>query len=690
MSAAPLLVEILVEELPARALLPVSTRFAEELARSLAVDGFRAADATVTPYATPRRVAVRIDGVLARAPDREVIVKGPSVKSGLAADGTPAGALVGFAKKQGVPVEALERVSDGKQEIFAVRRTAAGGLLAADLDLKVAAALAKAAASFKLQRWGDGDAAFVRPVRGLVMLHGADLIEGEVLGRRAGRTTLGHRFLSRGTITLAHADEYASRLEHEGRVVASFARRLATIRERIADVAGGATVAADDALFDEVTGLVELPAVYEGTFARAFLEVPQECLMLTMRQNQKYFPLLDGQGRLQNRFLLVSNMDIAEPAQIVHGNERVLRARLSDAKFFYDQDRRRRLDTLVPSLASVVFHNKLGTQLARVERIEALAGAIAPLVGADQSLARRAARLAKADLLSGMVGEFPELQGIMGQYYARHDGEDERVAAAIEAHYRPRFAGDALPGDRVGDTVALADKLDTLVGIWGIGLAPTGDKDPFALRRAALGVLRILVEHALPLDLVELLRLARAGHGATPLAEDTPGAVFGFMLDRLRGYLRDRGHAPDEIDAVLAQSPRRIDLVVPRVEAVSAFRAMPEAAALAAANKRTQNILRKSETATGAVAAALFTEAEERALHAAIVELRAAADGRIAAGDYAEALRLLARIRPQVDMFFDKVLVNAEDPALRRNRLLLLGELEHVLNGVADIARLAA
>jgi glycyl-tRNA synthetase beta chain len=690
MSAAPLLVELLVEELPARALLPVSTRFAEELARDLAADGFCAADAKVTPYATPRRIAVRIDGVLARAPDTEVLVKGPSVKSGLSADGTPAGALIGFAKKRGVPVEKLERMHDGKQEIFIHRDMATGGQLVTNLELKVAAALEKAAANFKLQRWGDGDAAFIRPVRGLVMLHGTQVVEGEVLGQRAGRTTLGHRFLSQGTITLAHADEYETRLEREGRVVASFERRLASIRERIADVAGGATVAADDALFVEVTGLVELPAVYEGQFARAFLEVPQECLMLTMKQNQKYFPLVDGQGRLLNRFLVVSNMDIAAPAQIVHGNERVLRARLSDAKFFYEQDRRRRLDTLVPELGAVVFHNKLGSQLQRVERIQALAGAIAPLIGADQALARRAAYLAKADLLTGMVGEFPELQGIMGQYYARHDGEDERVAAAVEAHYRPRFAGDALPGDDIGDAVALADKLDTLVGIWGIGLAPTGDKDPFALRRAALGVLRILVEHALPLDLPEVLRLARAEHGSTPLAPDTVDAVHAFMLDRLRGYLRDRGFAVDEVDAVLAQSPRRIDLVVPRAEAVRAFRAMPEAAALAAANKRTQNILRKSERASGAVDAALLAEAEERALHAAIADLRATVDARIAAGDYTEALRLLARIRPQVDMFFDKVLVNAEDPQVRRNRLLLLGELEHVLNGVADIARLAA
>jgi glycyl-tRNA synthetase beta chain len=690
-TAAPLLVELLVEELPARALLPVSTRFAEELSRELALEGFCATDAAVTPYATPRRLAVRIEGVVARAPDREVLVKGPSVKSGLGADGTPAGALVGFAKKRGVAVDALERMHDGKQEIFVHRDLARGGELRAVLAEKVGNALAKAAANFKLQRWGDGDAAFVRPVRGLVMLHGAERVEGEVLGQHAGRTTVGHRFLSHGTLTLAHADEYEPRLESEGRVVPAFAKRLGLIRERVAALTGAHTVAAGDALFDEVAGLVEWPAVYAGTFAQTFLEVPQECLMLTMKQNQKYFPLLDGAGKLVNRFLVVSNMDVPDPSQIIHGNERVLRARLADAKFFFEQDRRRRLETLVPELAAVVFHNKLGSQLARVERIEALAGGMAPAIGADLVLARRAARLAKADLLSGMVGEFPELQGIMGQYYARHDGEDERVAAAIEAHYRPRFAGDALPADRVGDAVALADKLDTLVGIWGIGLAPTGDKDPFALRRAALGVLRILVEHTLPVELPELLRRARAGHGDAALAEDTVDAVYAFMLDRLRGYLRERGFAADEIDAVLAQSPRRIDLVVPRIEAVQAFRAMPEAPALAAANKRTQNILRKSEAAAGTrVDTALFADAEEHALHAAIAELRSSADARIGAGEYTEALRQLARIRPQVDMFFDKVLVNAEDPAVRRNRLALLGELEHVLNGVADIARLAA
>jgi glycyl-tRNA synthetase beta chain len=689
MSAATLLIELLVEELPARALVPVSTRFAEALVRDLAEDGFCAADTVTTAYATPRRIAVRIEGVLARAPDREVLVRGPSVKSGLNADGTPAAALLGFARKRGVTVDTLGRMHDGKQEIFVHRDMAKGGALAAALERKVAHALENATTGFKLQRWGDGDAAFVRPVRGLVMLHGGEVIEGTVLGLHAGRTTQGHRFLAPGTIGLAHADEYESRLEREGRVIASFARREAMIRDGVRAAAGDAQVAADDALYVEVTGLVELPAVYAGTFDEAFLDVPQECLTLTMQQNQKYFPLTDTAGRLQNRFLVVSNMALADPSEIVHGNERVLRARLADARFFYDQDRRRRLDSRVAELGAVVFHNQLGSQLARVERIEALAGSIAAAIGADAPLARRAARLAKADLLTGMVGEFPELQGIMGRYYALHDGEAERVADAIEAHYRPRFAGDALPGDRIGDAVALADKLDTLVGIWGIGIAPTGDKDPFALRRAALGVLRLLVEQVLPLDLAALLAEARAGYGATPLASDTVAALHAFMLERLRGYLRERGYAPDEIDAVLVQAPVRIDRVVPRVDAVRGFRALPEAAALAAANKRTQNILRKSEAATGAIETGLLVEAEERALHAAVRELRAAADAQLAAGDYAAALQRLARIRPQVDMFFESVLVNAEDAALRRNRLLLLAELEQVLNGVADIGRLA-
>jgi glycyl-tRNA synthetase beta chain len=686
-ATASLLVELLTEELPPKALRMLGYAFADALVKDLRADAFAPGDGEFTVYASPRRLGVLVRGVTAKAPDREVLAKGPSVKAGLAADGTPTPALLGFAKKQGAPVDRLERVSDGKQEVFAFRSVAAGAALDETLAAKVAAALKKLPIP-KLMRWGDFDAEFVRPARGLVMLHGERIVPGKVLGLESGRTTRGHRFLGKGEIALACADDYEHALEQDGKVVANFERRARAIREQLAAVAGRATIAADDALFDEVTALVEWPAVYEAHFEKAFLEVPQECLMLTMRQNQKYFPLVDGQGRLSHRFLLVSNMELAHPHHIVRGNERVLRARLSDAKFFYDQDRRRTLASRVEGLAAVVYHNKLGTQLARVERIERLAALIARGLGADEALASRAARLCKADLLTGMVGEFPELQGVMGEYYARHNGEPDAVARAIEAHYRPRFAGDALPEDRIGDCVSLADKLDTLAGIWSVGGAPTGDKDPFALRRAALGLARILVEHRLPLDVIELMQDAAAA-----FAPAAPGAVVtelhAFVLDRLRSYLREQGYAPDEIESVLADGPGRLDLVVARVEAVRAFRALPEAESLAAANKRVRNILRKAEFAPGRTDPALLAEPAEQALHAALGRIRSDVEAKAAAGEYTESLRLLARVRPEVDRFFEDVLVNAEDPALRTNRLRLLAELEHVLNRVADISRLA-
>ncbi|HSD54764.1 MAG TPA: glycine--tRNA ligase subunit beta [Burkholderiales bacterium] len=682
-----LLVELLTEELPPKALRSLGYSFADALVGSLRTDGFAPAAGEFGVYASPRRLGVLVRDVAAKAPDREVVAKGPSVKAGLSADGTPTQALAGFAKKQGVPIDRLERMSDGKQEVFAFRSVAAGARLDEVLAAKIDAALAKLPIP-KTMRWGDFDAEFVRPARGLVMLHGERVVPGKVLGLESGRTTHGHRFLGKGEIALARADDYERALEIEGKVLANFELRARAIRERLAQAAGGATIAADDALFDEVTALVEWPAVYEGHFEKAFLEVPQECLMLTMRQNQKYFPLVDGQGRLSNRFLLVSNMQVAHPHHIVHGNERVLRARLADAKFFYDQDRRRTLASRVDGLAAVVYHNKLGTQLVRVERIERLAALIARKLGADEALASRAARLCKADLLTGMVGEFPELQGVMGQYYARHDGEPDAVARAIEAHYRPRFAGDALPGERTGDCVALADKLDTLAGIWSVGGAPTGDKDPFALRRAALGLGRILVEHRLPLDVVELLQDASAafaaGGPATAAAE-----VHAFILDRLRSYLREQGYAPDEIESVLADAPSRLDLVPPRIEAVRTFRALPEAESLAAANKRVRNILRKAEFEAGEPDPARCTEAAEKDLLAALAGVTVDVRKLAAAGDYTGSLRTLAKVRGQVDRFFDDVLVNVDDPVQRTNRLRLLAKLEGALNQVADISKLA-
>jgi glycyl-tRNA synthetase beta chain len=521
------------------------------------------------------------------------------------------------------------------------------------------------------------------------MLHGERVVPGAVLGLESGRVTRGHRFLGAGEITLARADDYERALEHEGRVVANFELRKHRIREQLEAHASGMAIAADEALIDEVAALVEWPEVYEAHFDKAFLEVPQECLMLTMKQNQKYFPLVDARGRLSNRFLLVSNMAVAHPHRIIHGNMRVLRARLADAKFFYDQDRRLPLAERVPQLGAVVYHNRLGTQLARVGRLETLAAYVARALAADEALARRAARLAKADLLTGMVGEFPELQGIMGQYYAQHDGEPEPVARAIEAHYRPRFAGDALPDKRLGDVLALADKADMLVGLWSVGGAPTGDKDPYALRRAALGIVRMLAEHALPLDLVDLLGAAAAGYARAEVT-DGLGDVHAFVIDRLRSWLRERDFASDEIEAVLAGTPRRIDLVLPRLEAVRGFRALPEAEALAAANKRIGNILKKSAIAGAKeVEPALFAEDEERRLYATLARVQPEVEAQLGASRFGDALTSLAGLRADVDAFFDRVLVNADDARVRANRLALLARLAQLMNRVADISKLA-
>ena len=443
-------------------------------------------------------------------------------------------------------------------------------------------------------------------------------------------------------------------------------------------------------LLNEVTALVESPAVYAGRFDAAFLAVPQECLILSMQQHQKYFPLLDpATGRLRNRFLIVANLKADDPGNIVAGNERVLRARLADAKFFFDQDRKVRLADRVERLGAVVYHNKLGTQLERVQRIQKLASAIAEKLRADVDKAERAAWLSKADLTSDMVGEFPELQGVMGEYYARHDGEDEVVARAIEAHYHPRFASDTLPADNVGAAVALADKLDTLVGIYGIGLVPTGDKDPFGLRRQALGVLRILAERTLPLDLIVLLQLARLNFANGVVHDSVAADLHVFMLERLRNYLRERGFGLDEIESVVGQGPTRIDLVVPRLQAVQAFRALPEAEALAAANKRIRNILKKAEVTGTEPDPALLQEPAEKNLHAATTRLLPAVRSLVDNEDYAEALRVLAGVRAEVDTFFDQVMVMTDEPVLRDNRLALLAQLERLMNQVADISKLA-
>lgn len=681
-----LLIELLTEELPPKALEKLAASFAQTIGDELKKMQFAPADAEATVYASPRRLAVQLADVAALQPDQKIARKGPAVTAGFK-DGQPTPALAGFARSCGVEVSALSTMSDGKQDVYAYESVKQGQPLAAVLADVVALALKKLPAP-KLMRWGSLDVQFVRPVHGLIMLHGDAVVPGEVLGLQSGQSTRGHRFLSEGEVTVANADAYARTLHESGKVVASFDARRELIRHKLTEAAArlNATIAAPEALFDEVTGLVEWPVVLEAGFEAEFLRVPQECLILTMQQNQKYFPLLDASGKLMNRFLLVSNLETADPSFIVGGNERVLRARLSDAKFFFEQDQKARLDSRLPRLAYVVYHNKIGSQLERVERLQSIAGAIAHELGADAALAARAAYLAKADLVSDMVGEFPELQGVMGMYYAQHDGEHAEVAAAIEGHYHPRFAGDTLPEGKIATAVALADKLETIVGIWGIGLIPTGDKDPFALRRAALGVVRMALEA--DLDVKALLNIVAAAFPAGKLSANVADEVFGFMMDRLKNFLA-ADYKGDEIDAVLAQAPSRLAEVRAVLSAVAAFKALPEASALAAANKRVKNILKKAEGEVGAVNPALLSEAAEQALFAAVEQLAPQVDGQFAARDFAAALTQLASLRAPVDAFFDGVMVMADDAAVRNNRIALLARLAGLFNRVADISLLA-
>ena len=687
-----LLVELLTEELPPKALLSLGTTFTRALHEGLKEAAFIAADAPAPQdiLATPRRLAALVPDVTAMQPERPTERKGPYVAQAMGADGNPSQALLGFARSCGVEISALERGKDAKGEFFVFRSVKRGEPLEQHLAGIVMAALKKLPTP-KVMRWGAGEAQFVRPAHGLIMLLGSRVVPGEVLGLQSGNRTHGHRFLGDGALTVESASTYLQKLEQRGSVIASFARRREAIAESLRKAAAGhgGSIADDPALLDEVPALVECPTVYAGTFDAAFLAVPQECLILSMKQHQKYFPLLEpGSGKLLSRFLIVSNLLTDDPKNIVAGNERVLRARLSDAKFFFDQDRKSTLASRVERLGAVVYHNKLGTQLERVQRIQKLASAIAERLKTDAGKAERAAQLCKADLITDMVGEFPELQGTMGQYYARHDGEDETVARAIEAHYHPRFAADTLPQDNVGCAVALADKLDTLVGIYGIGLVPTGDKDPFGLRRQALGVLRILSERELPLDLIELLQLARLSFATGVVADSVASDLHGFMLERLRNYLRERSFAADEIDAVVGQSPTRIDLVVPRIKAVQAFRALPEAEALAAANKRIRNILKKTTVAQGSADPALMSERAEKDLYEVTSRLMPRVRALVGDEDYTEALRVLAGVRKEVDTFFDEVMVMTDEPLTRDNRLALLAQLEALMNQVADISRL--
>ena len=695
-----LLVELLTEELPPKALARLGAAFAEGIRAGLDKHKFLAEGSVTTAFATPRRLAVSITQVAARSPDVKQREKILPVSVAYGPDGQPTPALAKKLAARGwshLTAADFERAPDGKAESLFYGYIAAGSDLAAGLAAVLTDAVDKLPIPKVMvyQRPDGSDQKFVRPAHRLVALHGTDIVPVAVLGLAAGRVTEGHRFQGQRIIELADAGDYAASLAGAGKVIASFARRQDHIAAQLASAAAALDAdlqpdAVYDALLDEVTALTENPAVYVGRFEREFLEVPQECLILTMRTNQKYFPLFDRAGRLRQEFLIVSNMALDDPRWIVQGNERVVRPRLADAKFFFDQDRKTKLADRVARLANVVYHNKLGTQLQRVERLQKLSAQIAKLTGSDPGLAQHAAALAKADLLTDMVGEFPELQGIMGRYYALHDGEPAEAADAIEQHYRPKFAGDRLPEGATAVCVALADKLDTLAGIYGIGLVPTGDKDAFGLRRHALGVLRILIERRLPLDLVELLRLAAARFPAGMLSPTVAADLHGFMLERLRGLQREEGYTANEVEAVLAQMPVRIDLVPARLAAVREFGALEEAAALAAANKRIQNILKKADAVGSEIDPAVLTDAAEKSLHAALLAAEPLVGAELAAGRYTTALKSLAGLRPEVDAFFEQVLVNADDAGVRANRLALLNRLGGLMNQVADISRLAS
>ncbi|GIX51149.1 glycine--tRNA ligase subunit beta [Sphaerotilus sulfidivorans] len=707
-----LLVELFVEELPPKALKKLGESFASTLAASLKASGLAAADAAVTPFASPRRLAVHVTGVAARAADKAVQQKLMPVAVALTADGQPTPALLKKLASVGADasvVPSLKRQPDGKAEALFLDSVVAGASLQEGLQKALDEALAKLpipkVMSYQL---ADGwtSVNFVRPAHGLVALHGADVVPVATLGLVAGRTTTGHRFeAANPTVTLREADSYADQLVGEGAVIPGFDARRAEIVRQLAAAAArqGLKPIDDEALLDEVCALVERPNVLTCQFEPEFLEVPQECLILTMKANQKYFPLLDAQGKLTNKFLIVSNIRPEDPSAVIGGNERVVRPRLADAKFFFDQDRKKTLESRVAGLAKVVYHGKLGTQGERTERVRALTHLIVRQLGEHQAAsvqshdelqmlahkADQAALLAKTDLLTDMVGEFPELQGIMGGYYARFEGLRDGVAIAIEDHYKPRFAGDALPRNHTGTVVALADKLETLVGLFGIGQLPTGDKDPFALRRHALGVIRILVEKNLPLDLPELLRSAAPVFGG--LIEDPTPKLLPFFADRLAVSLREQGYSAQEVDAVLALAPTRLGEVPRRLAAVRAFAGLPEAASLAAANKRIGNILKKAEGEVEAkVNTALLQEAAEQALFEALGTVQPEADRLFEQGDLAGSLKALAALKAPVDAFFDDVMVNAEDAQLRANRLGLLKTLHEAMNRVADLSRLAA
>ena len=705
-----LLVELFVEELPPKALKKLGESFANVLFEQLRDAGLTGASAVVTPYASPRRLAAHVTQVAAQAADKAVQQKLMPVTVGLDASGNATPALLKKLQALGADISnpaalvaSLKRAPDGKAEALFYDSVATGATLLQGLQKALDEALAKLPipkvmtyqleTDCELPGWTSVN--FVRPAHGLVALHGTQVVPIKTLGLKAGQTTHGHRFEANvSPLIIQDADSYAATLARDGAVIASFAERRAEIVKQLnaaaAKVGGGAKAIEDEALLDEVTALVERPNVLICEFEKEFLEVPQECLILTMKANQKYFPLLTAEGKLTHQFLVVSNISPTDASAVIGGNERVVRPRLADAKFFFDQDRKKTLASRVEGLNKVVYHNKLGTQGERMARVRGIAKALGQALGGNElaQAADTAAQLAKTDLLTDMVGEFPELQGIMGGYYARHDGLSHDIADAIEDHYRPRFAGDELPRNNVGLVVALADKLETLVGMFGIGNLPSGDKDPFALRRHALGIIRMLMDKDLAVDWRQLLALAVPVFGDK--ITDPSEALTTFLFDRLAGSLREQGFSAQEVDAVLALHPARLGQVPKLLAAVRAFAALPESPALAAANKRIGNILKKADEVDAHVNPALLKENAEQALYEVMQRLLPESEALFKAGDYTGSLQTLAALRSPVDAFFDDVMVNAEEMDVRLNRQGLLKCLHEAMNRVADLSRLAS
>ena len=685
MTTQNFLVEIGTEELPPKALKTLATSFADNVEAELNQAGLTFDK--IEWFAAPRRLAVKVLNLATQQPSKEIEKRGPAVSAAFDAEGKPTKAAEGWARGCGITVEQAERIATDKGEWLVYRAKIEGQPTKNLLNDIVANALAKLPIP-KPMRWADKTVQFIRPVHTVTMLLGDELIEGEILGVASARTICGHRFLGEKEFEIQHADQYPQLLREKGSVVADFNERKAEIlaKSQAKATALGGVADIEESLLEEVTSLVEYPNVLAAKFEERFLAVPSEALVYTMKGDQKYFPIYDKDGKLLPHFIFVSNINPEDPTAIIEGNEKVVRPRLTDAEFFFKTDLKQKLVDRLPRLETVLFQQQLGTLKDKTDRIEQLAGEIAKQIGADEAKAKRAGLLSKCDLMTNMVFEFTDTQGVMGMHYARHDGEDEEVAVALNEQYMPRFAGDELPKSLVASAVALADKFDTLTGIFGIGQAPKGSADPFALRRAALGALRIIVEKNLPLDLEDLVKKSAALFGDKLTNQNVVSDVVDFMLGRFRAWYQDEGIAVDVIQAVLARHPTRPADFDARVRAVSHFRTLDSAEALAAANKRVSNILAKADAAIGEINLTACVEPAEKALAEAVLALHTEVQPLIAKGDYTAVLDKLANLRAPVDNFFDNVMVNAEDPALRQNRLAILNTLQDLFLQVADIS----